>query len=93
MSDPLIWAIISSLLLKCLRKSGHRAAFKYTISRDYYHLVGYFFEDDSTIIQVAPTSTRLLKETSKLAQKGINIFEGEAKETGGQVSAKNKNGI
>ena len=45
--------------------------------------------DDSKIIQVIPSPDTPLEETVKLAQKGLNIFSGASKSTGGQVSAEN----
>ena len=47
--------------------------------------------DDYTIIQVAPSPDTPLEETVKLAQKDLNIFAGESKATGGQVSTEKKN--
>ena len=52
-------------------------------------MVGYCFMDDSTIILVIPSLDTPLEETVKLAQKGLNIFSGASKSTGGQVSAEN----
>ena len=46
--------------------------------------------DDSTITQVAPSPDTPLEETVKLAQKGLNIFSGESRATGGQVSTEKK---
>ena len=45
--------------------------------------------DDSTIIQLTPSPDTPLEETVKISQKGLNIFAGSAKPTGGQVSAEN----
>ena len=43
--------------------------------------------DDSAIIQVSPLPDTTMEETVKLAQKGLNIFAGAEKATGGQVSS------
>ena len=48
-SSPAIWAIFSTPLLNCLRKAGHGAAFKCSISGLKTNLVGYCFIDDSKI--------------------------------------------
>ena len=45
--------------------------------------------DDSTIIQLASSPDTPLEETLKLAQKGLHIFEGTDKATGGKFSAEN----
>ena len=88
---PAIWDIVSTPLLKCLRKAGHGAAFKFFISGNATTLVEYYFVDDSKIIQVAPLPNTPTEDTVKLAQEGLNIFAGEVRETEGQVSVqKNK---
>ena len=46
--------------------------------------------DNSTIIQVAPSPDTPLEETVKLAKKGLTIFAGESKATGGKVSTEKK---
>ena len=86
-ASPTIWDIVSSPLLNCLREAGHGAVFRCSTSQDSFHIVGYYFVDDSTIIQVAPSPDTPLENTVKLAQKGLNLFAGAAKATGGQVNA------
>ena len=85
---PAIWSIVRKILLNCLREKYHGAAFKCRISHYSFHLVGYCFVDDYITIQVAPTPDTPLEETVKLEQKGLTIFAGAKKSTGGQVSAK-----
>ena len=87
---PEIWEIFSSPLINCLIEAGHRVVFKCSISRDSFHILGYCFVDDSTIIQVSPSSDTPPEETVKIGQKGLNIFAGSAKATGRQVSAEKK---
>ena len=78
---PEIWAIVSSPLLNFLIEAGHGAVFRCSISQDSFHLLGYYFVDDSTIIQVEPSPETPLEEMVKLSQKGLNIFAGEYKVT------------
>ena len=85
-----IWAIVSTPILNCLRKSGHGAAFKFSVSGDKTKLIGYCFVDDSTLVQIAPSPNTPTQDTVKLAQEDLNIFTGAARETGGQVSVQKK---
>ena len=71
-----IWEIVSTLLLNCLRKSGHGAAFKCCISGDTTRLVGYCFVNNSTIVQMDPFPNTPTEDTVKLSQEGLNIFAG-----------------
>ena len=84
-ATPAIWNIIRSPLIKCLREAGHGAVFKCRISHDSFHLVGYSFVDDSTIIHVEPSSYTPLEDMVKLSQKVLNIFAEAAKATGGKI--------
>ena len=83
---PFIWVVVSIPLLNCLRKAGHGAAFKYSISGDTTKLVGYCFVDVSTIVQISSSPNTPTEDTVKLSQEGLNIFAGASRETGGQVS-------
>ena len=65
---PFIWVVVSIPLLNCLRKAGHGAAFKYSISGDTTKLVGYCFIDDFKIFQIFPTPNKPTEVTVKLAQ-------------------------
>ena len=53
-----IWDIVSTLMLKCLRKSGHGAAFKCCISGNTKRLVGYCFVNNSTIVHMYPLTNK-----------------------------------
>ena len=43
--------------------------------------------DDSTIIKIAPSPNDPKKDTTKLAQEGLDIFSGAAQATVGKFSA------
>ena len=53
-------------------------------------MVGYCFVNDSKIFQAAPFPNIPTYDTAKLAQKGLKIFSGAARATGGQVSVQKK---
>ena len=76
MGHPQQYGTFLSPRINCLRESVQGEVFKFSILCDYFHLVGYYFLDDSVIIQVAPSTDTPLEETVKLAQKGLNIFPG-----------------
>ena len=50
-----VWAVVSTLMINCLRNAGHRAALKCCMSVETFKIVGYCFVDDSTIIKVSPS--------------------------------------
>ena len=48
-------------------KSGHGAAFKYSVSGDTKKFVGYYFIDGSTIVRISPFPNTPTEDTFKLA--------------------------
>eukprot|EP00957_Ditylum_brightwellii_P196396 14963990-Ditylum_brightwellii.AAC.1 len=48
-------ALVSTPMLNTIRDKRHRAVFKYVISKSSFHLAGYCFVDDSTIVQMPPS--------------------------------------
>ena len=49
-------------------------------------MVGYYFVDDSNIIQISPSPTTQEKYTIKLSESGLDLFSGAAQKTDGKVS-------
>ena len=86
---PDMWEILSTPLLNWLRDAGHVAAFKWCMSREMLKLVYSYFVDDSTIIQVSPTTDFTTPEIVSLALQGLDIFSGASQWTGEQVSGEN----
>ena len=74
----------------CLRDVGHGAVFKCCIFKDSINLVGYFFVDNSIIIQTFPYLTTPTNETIKLAHSELDLFAVMAHTTDGNVIV-NKN--
>ena len=69
-----IWDIVSNPLLNSLRKSGFVAALKCYISKESFIFVGYWFVENSTIIQVSPSPLTPKNETVRLAQDILDLF-------------------
>ena len=84
-SAPTVWTIASTAILNCLREAGHGAIFRCSILGDIITLVGYWFVDNPTIIQVSPIPATSTEQLIELAHKGIGSFSGTAQARGGQV--------
>ncbi len=50
-AGPTIWAVLSTSILNMLRKQGFGCEFLAPISNMKYKFVGYFFVDDTDLIQ------------------------------------------
>ena len=70
----------------CLRDVGHGAVFKCCIFKDSINLVGYFFVDNSIIIQTFPYLTTPTNETIKISKSGLDLFASASRATVGKVS-------
>ncbi len=79
------WALVSTPILNSLREAGLGAAFKCCISEETFHLVGYAFVDDCTLVSLAPSPDWTTKQTMDMAQEGMDLYAGSAKATGGKV--------
>ena len=84
---PNIWDIVSTPLINSLREAGFGSAFKCYISKDSFSIMGYWFVDNSTIIQVSPSPPTPKNKTIKLDQYSLNLILGSVIATGGQLSA------
>ena len=92
-ASPEIWAVVISTLLNCFREAGHGAPFKFSILRYSFNLEGYYFVDDSTIVQVVSTPDTPQEERVKRAQKGLNIFQECPRQQEDKLVQKLKHGI
>lgn len=82
---PTIWALVSTPLLDSLRKEGHGLVFKCNISQESFHLVGYAFVDDTTLVSVAPSPDWSTGQVMQRAQEALDIYVGGVAATGGTV--------
>jgi hypothetical protein len=82
---PTIWALVSTPLLETLREEGHGMIFKCNISKDSFHLVGYAFVDDTTLVNVAPSPDWDTERIMKRSQEALDIYVGGVAATGGTV--------
>ena len=73
-------------MLNVIKDKGHGTVFKCVISKRSFHLIGYCFVDDLTIVQMAPSPDTPTEELVQIAQDKIYLYAGLARATGGQVS-------
>ena len=85
-AGPVIWAVVSSPLLKIMREQGYGTFFKTAISGLEIRLVGYAFVDDTDLIQSAKNSSESIESVIKEMQSAIDLWEGLIKATGGALS-------
>ena len=81
---PIIWAILSSLILQCLREAGYGAHFKSAIQQEQNKYLGCVFVDDATYIQTSPR--HCAQEAVSLTQESQTLLEGLSKATGGAIN-------
>lgn len=79
-----IWALVSSPLLNILRNKGYGAKLLSPIRKEFFHLCGLTFVDDTDTIQTekhGTTSEELLVK----AQEEMNLWESLISTTGGAI--------
>ena len=70
-----IWAIVSTPLINFRIVTGYRAYFKFCIFRDGLILVKYGFLENSTLIQVSPSTLTPTNNTIKLPRKYLTYYQ------------------
>ena len=83
-AGPAIWALVSSPLLDILREKGYGAKLLSPIRKEFFHLCGFAFVDDTDTIQtgeIGTPSEELLIE----AQLEMNLWENLIRATGGAI--------
>ena len=85
---PTIWALVSTPLLDQLRAAGHGVVFKCCLSGETFHLVGYAFVDDTTLVSVAPSPDWTTEQVMERSQRGLDMYVGGVRATGGTVHPK-----
>ena len=83
-AGPAIWALVSSPLLEILRKHGYGAKLLGPIKKDFFHLCGFAFVDDTDTVQVMEPGTST-EELIAVAQEELNLWEKLIKATGGAL--------
>ena len=83
-NGPSLWAAISSPLLYILRSEGYGISFKSPMSMIAFRLAAFGFVDDMDYIQ-ANEDCDSDNETLEEAKKGLNLWEGLLRTTGGAI--------
>ncbi len=85
-ASPASWVVISTPLLKMIRKADGGAHLMGAISKETAHIVGYAFVDDTDLIQADMRSeTITVEETMQKMQVTIDMWEAGLKLTGGAI--------
>jgi hypothetical protein len=84
-AGPMLWAVVSTPVLKVMRNEGFGTFFRSCLSGNTIHFVGYSFVDDTDLIQTARTSTKTELEVVSEMQRALNTWEGAIRATGGAI--------
>ena len=79
-AGPIIWAVVSSLLLQILREDGYGTHFEMALTNKLIRLVGYAFVDNTDLIQMAKP-VQVFDDVFTNMQEGLNLWEGLIKNT------------
>jgi hypothetical protein len=85
---PIIWAVVSSPLLRTMKEEGFGTFFKTSLSGQDIQIVGYAFVDDTDLIQTGRTSQTTSEEVHQAMQNALNMWEGLIRATGGALVVK-----
>ena len=83
-AGPAIWALVSSPLLKMLRKAGYGAKLHAAIGDTFIHLAGFAFVDDADTIQTG-SDTQHIDTIVAEAQDQLTLWEQGLRATGGGI--------
>jgi hypothetical protein len=84
-AGPIIWAVVSSPLLRIMKEEGFGTFFKTSLSGQDIRIVGYAFVDDTDLIQTGRNSHTTGEEVCQDMQKALNLWEGLIRATGGAL--------
>ena len=83
-AGPAIWALVSSPLLDILKKKGYGAEFISPIRKEFFHMCGFAFVDDTDTIQTAKHGTTT-EELLEITQEELDLWECLIRSTGGAI--------
>jgi hypothetical protein len=75
-AGPIIWAVVSSPLLRIMKEEGFGIFLKTRLSGQDIRIVGYAFVDDTDLIQTGQNSQTTGEEVCQDMQKALNMWEG-----------------
>jgi hypothetical protein len=84
-AGPLIWAVVSSLLLDIMCEEEFGTFFKTSLSAQVIRFVGYAFVDDTDLFQTGKDGSETGLEIMEHMQAGVHLWEGIIDATGGAL--------
>jgi hypothetical protein len=84
-AGPMLWAIVSTPVLKVMRSEGFGTFFRACISGEDIRFVGYSFVGDTDLIQTARNPHNQEADVAAEMQRAINTWEGAIRATGGAI--------
>ena len=81
----MLWAVVSTPVLKVMRSEGYGTFFRACISGDTIRFVGYSFVDDTDLIQSASNPNDSSTTVAKNMQRALDTWEGALRATGGAI--------
>ena len=84
-AGPMLWAIVSTPVLKVMRSEGFGTFFRASICSEEIRFVGYSFVDDTDLIQTARHPQESELSVASEMQRAINTWEGCIRATGGAI--------
>jgi hypothetical protein len=84
-AGPMLWAVVSTPVLKVMRSEGFGTFFQACITGDTVRFVGYSFVDDTDLIQTAHNHTDTEQDVALEMQRSLNTWEGAIRATGGAI--------
>jgi hypothetical protein len=84
-SSPMLWAVVSTPVLKVMRSEGFGTFFRACISGETIRFVGYSFLDDTDLIQTAKQPDDTDVAVAQEMQRALDTWEGALQATGGAI--------
>jgi hypothetical protein len=84
-TGPMLWAVVSTPVLKVMRTEGFGTYFQACISGEAIRFIGYSFVDNTDLIQTAKSTHDNELEVTSEMQRAINMWEGAIRATGGAI--------
>jgi hypothetical protein len=82
---PMLWAVVSTPVLKVMRSEGYGTFFRACINGDTIRFVGYSFVDDTDLIQSASDPEDSSMTVAENMQRALDTWEGTLRATGGTI--------
>ena len=84
-AGPIIWAVVSSLILQILKEDGFGTFFQTALSQQLIRIVGYAFVDDTDLIQTSKDGKQFAEVNGEM-QQAMDLWEGLIKNPGGALA-------